>query len=134
MPSRETETRSRGRLALDRDGASREGGGVQPSSEAESRSRAVRPSSETDPHSRVRSTHERGGFVPRRCRTPRAERSPARGWLGRLIDVPWARGFILRVCLGLFAFVFYEFKRVSPCCSGDPYGSPRQCYIVQIMG
>jgi hypothetical protein len=28
MPSSETETRSRGRSALDRDGASREGGGV----------------------------------------------------------------------------------------------------------
>jgi hypothetical protein len=34
MPSSEKETRSRGRLALDRDNASREGG-IQPSSEAD---------------------------------------------------------------------------------------------------
>jgi hypothetical protein len=63
--------------------------------------------------------------VPRRRRTPRAERSSAREWLGRLSDGPWAR-FVLCVCLGLFAFVFYEFKRVSPDCLGDPYGYPRQ--------
>jgi hypothetical protein len=124
MPSSETKTRSRGCLVPDRDGASREGG-VQPSSEAESRSRVVRPSSETDPHSRGRSTHERGGFVQRRRCTPRAERSSARGWLGRSSDGPWARGFVLCMCLGLFAFVFYEFKRVSPGCLGDPYGCPR---------
>jgi hypothetical protein len=83
------------------------------------------PSSETDPHSRGRSTHERGGFVQRRRCTPRAERSSARGWLGRSSDGPWARGFVLCMCLGLFAFVFYEFKRVSPGCLGDPYGCPR---------
>jgi hypothetical protein len=51
MPLSETEGRSRGRLALDRDRASREGG-VQPPSKAESRSRVVRPSSETESHSR----------------------------------------------------------------------------------
>jgi hypothetical protein len=46
MPSSETETRSRGRLALDRNGASREGS-VQPPSEAESRSRG-RPTLERE--------------------------------------------------------------------------------------
>jgi hypothetical protein len=126
------------RDALERDGNSLEGafgsrsrrglarGGVQPSSGAESRSRVFRPSSETDPHSRGRSTHERGGFVLRRCRTPRAERSSSRGWLGRLSDGPWAHRFVLCMCLGLFAFVFDEFKRVSPGCLGDPHGCPRQ--------
>jgi hypothetical protein len=53
-----------------------------------------------------RPTHERGGFVPRRCRTPRAKRNSARGWLGRLFDGSWACGFVLCACLGLFAFVF----------------------------
>jgi hypothetical protein len=28
------------------------------------------------------------------------------------------------VCLGSFAFVFYEFKRVPPGCLGDPSGCP----------
>jgi hypothetical protein len=46
MPSSETETRTRGHSALDRDRASREGG-VQPPSEAESRSRR-RPTLERD--------------------------------------------------------------------------------------
>jgi hypothetical protein len=127
-PSSETETRSRGRLALDRGGASREEG-VQPSSEAESRSRVVRPSSETEPHSRGRPTHERGGFVPGRRHTPRAERSSARGWLGRLFDGPWVRGSVGLFCacvLGSFTFIFYELKRVSPGCLGDPHGCPRQ--------
>jgi hypothetical protein len=124
MPSSETETRSRGRSALDRDGASREGG-VQPSSEAESRSRGVRPSSETEPHPWGRPAHERGEVVPGRRRAPRAERSSARGWLGRLFGGLWVRGFVLRLCLGSFAFVFYEFKRVFPSCLGDPHGCPR---------
>jgi hypothetical protein len=113
MPSSETETHSRGRLALDRDG----------------RSRVVRPSSETDPHSRGRSTHERGGFVPRRCRIPRADRSSTRGWLGRLSDGPWAHRFVLCVCLGSFSFIFYEFKQVSPGCLVDPHGCPQHICI-----
>jgi hypothetical protein len=46
IPSSETETRSRGRSALDRGGASRDGG-VKPPSEAESCSRG-RPSLERD--------------------------------------------------------------------------------------
>jgi hypothetical protein len=61
-----------------------------------------------------------------RHRTPRAKRSSARGWLGRLPGGPWARRFISRVFLGSFAFVFYEGKRVFPICLGDPYGCPRQ--------
>jgi hypothetical protein len=91
-PSSEAETRSRGRSVLDRSGASRE--------------RGVQPSSETEPHSRGRPTLERGGVVPGRRLTPRAERSSARGWLGRLFDGPWVREFVLRVCLGSFAFIF----------------------------
>jgi hypothetical protein len=60
MPSSETETRSRGRLALDRDGASREGG-VLPPSEAEFRSRG-------------RPTLERDGISPEGATGPRARR------------------------------------------------------------
>jgi hypothetical protein len=63
IPSSQAETRSRGHSALDREGASRKGG-VQPPSEAESCSGVVRPSSETEPRSRGRPTHERGRFVP----------------------------------------------------------------------
>jgi hypothetical protein len=37
-----------------------------------------------------------------------------------------SRGFVLRVCLDSFAFVFYEFNRVFPGCLGDPHGCPRQ--------
>jgi hypothetical protein len=76
MPSRETETRPRGRSALDRDGASREGG-VQPLSEADPARGGVRPLSETEPHPRGRPAHERGEVVPGQRRAPRAERSSA---------------------------------------------------------
>jgi hypothetical protein len=61
MPSSETETRSRGRLALDRDGASHERG-VQPPNEAEFRSRG-------------RPTLERDGTSPEGATDPRARRS-----------------------------------------------------------
>jgi hypothetical protein len=61
MPSSETETRSRGRSALDRDGASREGG-AQPPSEVESRSRGCQ-------------TLERDGTSPEGATGPRARRS-----------------------------------------------------------
>jgi hypothetical protein len=61
MPLSETETRSRGCSALDRDGALCEGG-VQPPSEAESRSRG-------------RPTLERDGFSPEEAAGPRARRS-----------------------------------------------------------
>jgi hypothetical protein len=47
---------------------------------------------------------------------------PEGGQVDCLVD----RGFVLRVRLGSFAFVFYEFKRVSPGCLGDPHGCPRQ--------
>jgi hypothetical protein len=91
-PLSETETRSRGRLALDRGGASREGG----------RSTLERGRVPLE----GRPTLERGGFVPRWRRTPRAERSFARGWLGRLFDGPWARGLVLCACLGVFCVRF----------------------------
>jgi hypothetical protein len=61
MLSSETETRSRGCLALDRDRAPREGG-VQPPSEAESRSRG-------------RPTLERDGTSLEGATNPRARRS-----------------------------------------------------------
>jgi hypothetical protein len=61
MPSSKMETRSRGRLALNRDGASREGG-VQPPSETESRSRG-------------RTTLKRDGTLPEGATGPRARRS-----------------------------------------------------------
>jgi hypothetical protein len=126
-PSSETDTRSRERLVPDRDGASCEGGGGRPALERGGVPLAGCPTLERDgPHSRGRSTLERGGFIPRQRRTPRAEQSSARGWLGRFSDGSWARGFVLFVCLCLFAFVFHEFKRVSPGCLGHPYGCPRQ--------
>jgi hypothetical protein len=114
MPSSETETCSRGRLALDRDGASREGGGGRPAPERDK----AQLEGAIDPRARR--------ICSRRCRTPRADQSSARGWLGRLSDGPWARRFVLCACLGLFVFVFYEFKRVFPGCLGDLYGCPRQ--------
>jgi hypothetical protein len=123
--SSEAEPHSRGRSALDRAGTSLEGG-AQPPSEAESRARG-------------RPAPERGGTSPEGVTNPQARRSftsaapcpsseagSARGWLGRLLGGPWARGFISRVFLGSFAFVFYEDKRVFPGCLGDPYGCPRQ--------
>jgi hypothetical protein len=61
MPSSDTETRSRGRPALDRDGASREGG--------------VQPPSETKSRSRVRPTLKRDGTSPEGATGPRARRS-----------------------------------------------------------
>jgi hypothetical protein len=125
MPSSETETRSRGRSALDRDRASREGG-VQPPSEAESRSRG-------------RPTLERDGTSPEGATGPRARRSctgvapcPSSGAEFRptvarpivwWVVGPW-------ICFArVFRFVcvcfFYEFKWVFPGCLGDPHGCPR---------
>jgi hypothetical protein len=85
----------------------------------------ARPPSEAEPHPRGRPALERGGVLPVRHRAPRAKRSSARGWLGRLSGSPWARGFILRVFLGSFAFIFYEAKWVFPSCLGDSYSCPR---------
>jgi hypothetical protein len=61
MPSSETETRLRGRLALDRDEASHEGG-VKPPNEEESRLRG-------------RPTLERDGTSPEGATGPRVRRS-----------------------------------------------------------
>jgi hypothetical protein len=125
IPSSETETRSRGALGSPpRRGLAREGASSPRARRSPARG-GVRPSSETEPHSRGRPTHERGRFVPGRRRSPRAERGSARGWLGQLFDGPWVRGFVLRVRLDSFVFIFYEFKRVSPGCLGDPHGYPR---------
>jgi hypothetical protein len=55
-------------------------------------------------------SHERSGVLPE----------------GGQADCLVGRGFVLRVRLGLFASVFYKFKRVSPGCLGYPHGCPRQ--------
>jgi hypothetical protein len=103
MLSSETEARSRGRLALDRDGASREGG-VQPRARRSPARGGIRPSSETEPHPRERLALEvklyRGGAVPlERSRVP-----PEGG--GRFSGGPW-------VCFArAFRFVCVVFLRV----------------------
>jgi hypothetical protein len=123
IPSSETEAGSRGRLALDRDGASLEGAS-SPRAKRNFTRGGVQPPSEAKPHPRGRPALERGEVVLVQRRTPRAERSSARGWLGRPSGGSWARGFVLRMFLGSFAFVFYECKRVFPGCLGGPYGCP----------
>jgi hypothetical protein len=115
---RAREVLERGGTSLERTFSSRSRwdltrGGVQPPSEAESCSRG-------------RPALNRGGVLPVWHRGPRAKRSSARGWLGLLSGGPWARGFILRVFLGSFVFVFYEGKWVFPSCLGHPYACPRQ--------
>jgi hypothetical protein len=100
------------RDALERDGNSLEGAfgprsrrgparGGRPAPERGGVPLGGRPTLERD-----RTSLERGGFVPGRHRTPRAERSSARGWLGRLFDGPWAHGFVLCACLGSFSFIY----------------------------
>jgi hypothetical protein len=124
ISSSETETHSRGRSARDRDGTSLEGAS-SPRARRNPARGGAQPSSEAEPHPRGRPAVERGGVLLVRHRHPRAKRSSARGCLGRLSGGPWARGFILRVFLGSFAFVFYNGKRVFPDCLGEPYGCPR---------
>jgi hypothetical protein len=105
-PSSETDTRSRERLVPDRDGASREGGGgVPPSSEVESHSRVVRPSSETVPtRGGDRPSSEadlyRGSAVP----LERSRVLPEGGWADCLTGRGPAVSFCLcvYVCLRLF--------------------------------
>jgi hypothetical protein len=84
----------------------------------------VRSSSEAEPHPRGRLALKQGGDSLVRCRAPRAKRSSARGWLGRLFW--WAAGatsvvgpttgpsFILSVFKVCFVFCFSESKWVSP--------------------
>jgi hypothetical protein len=141
MPlSEEQVWRRRALEVLDRDGTSLEGafsprarrnparGGAQPPSEAESCSRG-RPAPERGGTSPEGTTSPRARqSLSVRCRAPRTKRSSARGWPGRLSDGSWALGFISRVLLGSFAFVFYEGKRVFPGYLGDPYGCPRQSW------
>jgi hypothetical protein len=63
----------------------------------------------------------RGGAVP----LERSGVPPEGGWA----DCLTGRGSVGLFCacvLGSFAFIFYELKRVSPGCLGDPHGCPRQ--------
>jgi hypothetical protein len=117
--------RWRAREVLERDGISLEGAFSSRSRRDLARG-GVQPPSEAEPQPRGRPTLERGKVLPVWHRAPRAKWSSARGWLGRLSGGPWARGFILRVFLDSFAFVFYEGKLVFPSYLGDPYGCPRQ--------
>jgi hypothetical protein len=96
MPSSETETCSRGCSALERDGASLEGAS-SPRVRRNPTRGGVRLSIKTEPHPRGRPALERGEVVPMRCRTPRAKRISARGWLGRSSGGLWVHGFVLRV-------------------------------------
>jgi hypothetical protein len=125
MPSSETETCSRRRSALDRDEVSLEGASSPRVMRTPARG-GIRSSSDAEPHPWGRPALKRGEVVPVRCRTSRAKRSSTRGWLSWLPGGLWVCGFILRVCLDSFAFVFYECKRVFPGCLGDPHGCPRQ--------
>jgi hypothetical protein len=110
MPSSETEIRSRGRSALDRDGTSLEGVS-SPRARQNPARRGTQPSSEAEPHPRLRPALEQGEVLPVQHRHPRVKRSSAQGCPGRLSGGPWARGFILRVLLG--SFVFYFLLKVS---------------------
>jgi hypothetical protein len=114
------------REVLERDGTSLEGafnsrsrrdpleGASSPRARCNLTRGGAQPPSEAEPHPRGRPALERGGVLPMRHRAPRAKRSSARGLLGRLSGRLWSRGFILRVFLGSFVFVFYEGKRVFP--------------------
>jgi hypothetical protein len=46
--------------------------------------------------------------------------------VGRLSDGSWVRGFCFVRVFRFVCVCFYEFKRVSPICLGDPHGCPRQ--------
>jgi hypothetical protein len=94
MPSSETEIRSKGRSALDRDGTSLEGAST-PRARRNPARRGAQPSSEAEPHPRGRPALERGEVLPV-WRHPRAKRSSARGSPGRLSGGPRVREFILR--------------------------------------
>jgi hypothetical protein len=79
MPSSETEIRSRGCSALDRDGTSLEGSS-SPRVRKNPARRCAQPSSEAEPHPMGRPALERGEVLPVRHRHPRAKRSSARGF------------------------------------------------------
>jgi hypothetical protein len=93
MSSSETETHSRGRSTLDRDGTSLEGV-PGPRARWNLTRGGDRPPSKAEPHPRGLPALERGRVLPVWHRAPRAKRSSARGWLCRLFGGPWARGFI----------------------------------------
>jgi hypothetical protein len=108
---------SRPRRGLAREGApSPERGGVPLEEASDPRAKqnltrgGDRPTSKADLY--------RGGAVP----LEQSGVPPEGGWA----DCLTGRGFISCACLGSFAFIFNEFKRVSPGCLGDPHGCPRQ--------
>jgi hypothetical protein len=124
-PLSETGPRSRGRLALDRGGASRERGCPAPERgrlpleghptlerDGTSLEGGDRPTSEADLYWVALYPSSGAEFRPR-----------VAGPIVRRAVRPWV---CLCVCLGSFLFIFYEFKRVSPGCLGDPYDCPRQ--------
>jgi hypothetical protein len=76
--SSEIEPRSRGRSALNREGASLEGAS-SPRARRNLTRGGDQPPSEAGPHPRGRPALERGGVLPVRHRAPRAKRSSARG-------------------------------------------------------
>jgi hypothetical protein len=82
--------------ALERGGTSPEGATV-PRARRNLTRVGAQPSSEAEPHPRGRPALEQGGSLLVQCRTPRAKRSSARGWPGRLSGGPlgppgpWAR-------------------------------------------
>jgi hypothetical protein len=82
------------------------------SSEADLARGGVQPSSEAD--------LARGGVQPQPCRSG-GPRGPPGMWS--------FSAYVFRL-VNQFAFcVFYEFKRVSPCCLGDPHGCPRHLVL-----
>jgi hypothetical protein len=115
-------------LALDRDGASREGG-VQPPSEAEFRSRG-RPTLERDRTSLEGATDPR---ARRNCTGATSYPSSGAEFRPKVAGPvvcravgPWV--YFVRVFRLVCVYFFYEFKRVPPGCLGDPHGCPRHHY------
>jgi hypothetical protein len=124
MPSSETETRSRGRLALDQDGTSLEG---RPAPE-----RGGIPL-EGAPNPRARQNLTRGGDRPSseakfyQCGTATLERSgvPPKGVQAACLAGCGSMSLTYARCQVQSFFISYEGKWVSPGCLGDPYGCPR---------
>jgi hypothetical protein len=136
MPlSEEQVWRRRTRDALERDGTLLEGASGSQSRRGSARG-GVRPSSETETRPSGRLALERGGTSPEGATGPRARRGctgaapcpSSRAEFRPRVAGPifwWAVSLFLRVCLDLFAFGFYELKRVSPGCLEDPHGCHR---------
>jgi hypothetical protein len=117
IPSSETEIRSRGRSALDRDGTSLEGVS-SPRARRNPARRGDRPSSEAEPHPRGRPALERGEAFTRAAPAPSSE-AEFRPKVSRPL-VWWAVGplvYLMRV-VRFVRILFYEGKWVSPNCLG----------------